>query len=113
MVKQSIDDIVTTSTEIAIRQFKLFGFSEEQISSLSASGRRDLRCELEKLSMLLDEKRTVSIKEINNSLHALKGLLMQMGNVELGSKIEEIDLEEKTVESIEKVRNTLFVSVKR
>ncbi len=81
--------LIDDTTEIARRHFGGFGFSDDQIETLLASGKRDLVKEFNKLKPLL-EKEPVDIEAINNSMHALKGLLSNMGNMALADKFIEL-----------------------
>ena len=82
-------NIISKTEVIAYNYLKDFGFNEEQISSLIVQGRKDLYKELTKLETLLDAD-TVSLDDINNVLHALKGLLFQLGNHNVAEKLNEI-----------------------
>ena len=83
-------NIITSTEVIAYGYFKDFGFNEDQINSLITQGKKDLHKELTKLETLLIHSDTMSVDDINNSLHALKGLLFQMGNHDLAEKLNEI-----------------------
>jgi hypothetical protein len=97
---------IEESLNIAAEKFKKFGFSDIQIEQLLASGKRDLEGEVAKLEILLEDE-TPDIEKINKILHALKGLLYNMGNTEAGDKMA--DLKEGTgrPEQIEMIRNIL------
>ncbi len=83
-------NIITSTEVIAYSYFKGFGFNEDQINSLITQGKKDLHKELTKLETLLIHTDTMSVDDINNILHALKGLLFQMGNHDLAEKLNEI-----------------------
>ena len=83
-------NIISETEIIAYDYLKAFGFSEEQISSLITQGKKDLDKELTKLETLLLHADTVPLDDMNNVLHALKGLLFQMGNHTLAEKLNEI-----------------------
>ena len=83
-------NIINKTEIIAYDYFKDFGFNEDQINSLILQGKKDLHKELTKLETLLIHADTMSIDDINNILHALKGLLFQMGNHDLAEKLNEI-----------------------
>jgi len=85
-----MNNIISKTEIIAYDYFKDFGFNEDQINSLILQGKKDLHKELTKLETLLIHADTVSIDDINNILHALKGLLFQMGNHDLAEKLNEI-----------------------
>ncbi len=83
-------NIINKTEIIAHEYLKGFGFSEDQISSLVIQGKKDLHKELTKLETMLVDIDTVTLDELNNVLHALKGLLFQMGNHDLAKKFNEI-----------------------
>ncbi len=81
---------IISDTEVAARDyFKNFGFNEEQINTLIVQGKNDLNKELTKLEILLSDE-TSSLADINNVLHALKGLIFQLGNYDVAEKLNEI-----------------------
>ena len=82
-------NIINQTENIAYVYLKNFGFTEEQISVLITQGKKDLHKELEKLESLLSGD-IGSLKDINNVLHALKGLLFQLGNHEVAEQLNEI-----------------------
>jgi len=81
--------IISETETIAYEHLKAFGFSQEQIIPLIDQAKKDLQENLTKLEILFQED-PISIDEINNNLHAIKGLLFNMGNHELSEKINEI-----------------------
>ncbi len=104
-----MEKIITETEMIAFDYLKAFGFSDEQIISLVTQGKKDLNKELSKLKILLDSD-DISYDDINNSLHALKGLLFQLGNHDLAEQLNEIrsDLEGKN--ALAEVRSLLSLS---
>jgi hypothetical protein len=82
---------------IARKKMTSFGFAPEQIDQLLESGKRDLENEFARLRNLLEGDGDT--EAINQSLHALKGLLLNMGNEKLAEKFIELrhndDLEDK------------------
>ncbi len=76
-----MDKLVATAVKRAHAVLSEYGFSEEQIDKLVKQGERDLRSECEKLQQLM---RTPphDWERIDDVLHALKGLLMNMGDTE-------------------------------
>ncbi len=84
-----MEKLIDDTTEIARKHFGGFGFSDDQVETLLASGKRDLVKEFGKLQLLLREE-SVDIEAINNSMHALKGLLSNMGNMALADKFIEL-----------------------
>ena len=83
-----MEKIISETEVLAFKYLKAFGFSDEQINPLVTQGKKDLRKELTKLQILLYAD-TISYSEISNTLHALKGLLFQMGNHDIAEKLTE------------------------
>jgi hypothetical protein len=81
-------DIIDETLKIATERFKKFGFKEEQITKLLKSGKDDLEKETLKLVEIL-KTQDIDIKKLNDSLHALKGLCLNMGNNSLADKLVE------------------------
>ncbi len=84
-----MEKLISQTEEIAFKHLKAFGFQDEQIDQLIIQGKKDLRKELIKLEILLQEDE-ISYNDINNVLHALKGLLFQLGNHEAAERLIEI-----------------------
>jgi hypothetical protein len=103
-----MENIIRETEIMAYDHFKAFGFNEEQISSLIDQGKKDLRKELGKLKTLLAESEKVSLDEINNSLHALKGLFAQFGNQHIAEQINEIRTNDKSKVILKKLSELLF-----
>ena len=81
--------IISQTEVIAFDYLKAFGFADEQINTLIGQGKRDLHKELTRLQTLIHAE-TIFYKDINNVLHALKGLLFQLGNHEVADQLNEI-----------------------
>jgi len=98
--------LIDETLEIARSRFSAFGFDEAQMERLLASGERDLRQELNRLQELLSEP-SISAEKIAFSLHAVKGLVANLGNDALASRIQ--TLEEKTKRSsfVEELRSLI------
>ena len=101
-------NIISETEVIAYDYFKAFGFSEEQINSLITQGKKDLHKELTKLETLLIHVDTVSLDDINNVLHALKGLIFQMGNHDLAEKLNEIRSNDDREVTLKELSGLLF-----
>ncbi len=84
-----MEKLISNTEDIAFKHFKAFGFKDEQIDQLILQGTKDLCKELTKLKVLL-EASEISYDDVNNVLHALKGLLFQLGNHEVAEKLVEI-----------------------
>ena len=85
----SMEKLINETEILAFDYLKVFGFHDEQIAQLIIQGKKDLHRELTKLKTLLHAN-TKSYIDINNVLHALKGLLFQLGNHTVADKLNEI-----------------------
>lgn len=84
-----MERIIRETEEHALAYLKAFGFQDEQVNTLISQGKKDLVRELTKLQELMAEDE-VPLEDVNNVLHALKGLLFQLGNHDLAQKLVEI-----------------------
>ena len=98
--------LINETLQIAQNKFAAFGFKEEQVTQLLASGKRDLENEIGKLEVLLEEE-NVSIDRLNQSLHALKGLLYNMGNTAAGDIMMDIQAGSSIPDHIEEIKKVL------
>jgi hypothetical protein len=101
-----MERLIDETMQIAQKKFAAFGFKEEQIKKLLDSGRRDLEKEIGKLKSLIEEE-NVSIDQLNQSLHALKGLLYNMGNTDAGDIMMDIQTDSSIPDHIEKIKKVL------
>jgi hypothetical protein len=101
-----MEALIEETRKIAEERFKAFGFAKEQIDQLVASGERDMRAELVKLQVLLEEENP-DTEKLNQSLHALKGLFLNMGNEALALKFSELREEEKNEEKIDLLKEMI------
>lgn len=99
-------NLISETMEIASKHFKNFGFEDEQIIPLLESGERDLTKELNNLQALL-RKEVIEIHAINLSVHALKGLFLTMGNVEVGNVLNELHKESADSHKITEIQHLL------
>jgi len=97
-------DIIETTLELAKEKFEKFGFKEEQINHLISSGRKDLEQEMSKLKEILSQT-DIDTTTLNNSLHALKGLLLNMGNSKIADKLIELKNSDDTQLKIEQIKS--------
>ena len=97
-------EIIETTLEIAKEKFKKFGFKDEQIAQLVTSGRKDLEQEISNLKEILHSS-DIDTKVLNDSLHALKGLLLNMGNNQIADKLIELKNSEDTQLKIEQIKS--------
>lgn len=100
-------NIINETEVIAYEYLNAFGFKEEQIVPLIAQGKKDLEENLTKLEILLREE-NASLVDINNVLHALKGLLFNLGNHELAEKLNEIRSHLESEASLKEISQLLF-----
>jgi len=98
--------LIEETLELASKKFSSFGFNEEQVAQLLVSGKKDLEKELDKLKILIMED-SVDIETINDSLHALKGLLYNMGNNEAGDLMNDLRNEKDSAEEIIAIKKIL------
>ncbi len=100
-----MQQIITDSIEIATKQFKSFGFKDEQILPLVSSGKRDLTNEMNILKELLVQNSDT--EAINNSIHALKGLLSTMGNKDIVKRLSSIHNETENIINVSQIQELL------
>ncbi|WP_294951290.1 hypothetical protein [Sulfurovum sp.] len=67
---------------------KEFGFEEDEIVPIVAKGKRNLETTLKNFEQMLSLPEAYSHDEADSILHALKGLLAQMGNKEKAEETE-------------------------
>ena len=99
--------IISETEVIAYNYLKAFGFEDEQITLLIIQGKKDLHKELTKLETLMHAD-VVSLDDINDVLHALKGLLFQLGNHELAEKLNEIRSHLDSEVTLKQISQLLF-----
>ena len=98
-----MEKLLTETLEIARKNFKKFGFEDEQIVSLLSSGEKDLSKELSKLQKLI-ENDPIDIATVNLSLHALKGLFLTMGNSIVADQLNELHQETNNASIISDIK---------
>lgn len=76
-----MDKLVEAAVKKAREMLGGYGFEQEQIDGLVKQGEIDLRSECEKLQQLMQTP-PYDWGQIDSVLHALKGLLMNMGDTE-------------------------------
>jgi len=99
-----MSDLIEQTMEMAFNKFKKFGFKDEQISQLIESGRKDLEHEIKKLVDILNAQ-NLNFEALNGSLHALKGLLLNMGNDTVANKLIELRNGEDSDTKITEIKN--------
>jgi len=100
-----MEKLIDETLQIAKTRFVSFGFKESQTEALLISAKRDLSKVIVQLEDLMRDD-SCDIEQINKSLHALKGLLYNMGNMEAGDQIVELSEcmdEEKLKSRIKKI----------
>lgn len=100
-------NIINETEMMAHAYFKDFGFNEDQINTLIAQGKKDLYKELGKLEMLIDNDMEF-LDDINNVLHALKGLFFQLGNHEVAEQLDEIREGQNSKDKLKEISELLF-----
>jgi phenylalanyl-tRNA synthetase beta subunit len=106
--KGKMDQFVEESLQIAAEKFKAFGFKEAQIEKLLASARQDLEKEIGRLRELLGCHEP-DTEKVNQVLHALKGLLYNMGNTEAGDLMSDLKNGSDGVGQIEAIKKILHL----
>jgi len=99
-----MSDLIEQTLHMATAKFKKFGFQDAQISQLIESGKKDLEREIQKLVSILSSD-TLDFEALNNSLHALKGLLLNMGNDTIANKLIELRNGEDSDTKITEIKN--------
>ncbi|MEA1953633.1 MAG: hypothetical protein U9O24_04525 [Campylobacterota bacterium] len=98
-------NIINNTKHIAHEHLKGFGFADEQITPLVEMGIKNLTETLTNLKILLDDE-SLSLEKLDDALHAIKGLLLQLGNADLAEALNAIRLDlsnPNTVTSISKL----------
>jgi hypothetical protein len=103
-----MEKLISETLQIARERFAAFGFKETQIEQLLESGRQDLEEEISKLSQLIMAEEH-DLQEINQSLHAIKGLLYNMGNMDAGDIMVDLRNTIENEESISKIKTLIGV----
>jgi hypothetical protein len=94
-----MEELIEETKRIAKERFQAFGFGEGQIEQLLASGERDMKKELANLREILLQD-PCDPERLNSSLHALKGLFLNMGNEEVAEKLSELRHDDNNTEKI-------------
>lgn len=101
-----MENLISDSLECARKHFEAYELTEEEMASLLAVGERDLRQELVKLSAILNAK-PIDMEHLNLSSHAVKGLLLNMGNKEAALKFTELREEDGYENAITQIKRLL------
>ncbi len=101
-----MDNIIEKILSDAKSNFENFGFKEDDITYLLNKARDDLEKQFSDLKQIL-EKPSIDIDKLDKSLHALKGLIMQLGSIELANKINSYRELLESNQDLEDLKNTL------
>jgi len=82
--------IIDETEERAFAFLKEFGFSNDEIAPVVAKGIFDLENTCDKLKILFNDFSEEKLDELDDLLHGLKGLLVQLGNTPLAEAIEKL-----------------------
>ena len=88
-----MQNIISKTERIAVEYLTGLGFSREQVTPLLDQARKDMEEEFGRLEMLRHAPVPDS-EALDRSLHAIKGLLFNLGNHELAEKLEALRHEE-------------------
>jgi len=100
--------IIDETEKAAYVYLKAFGFEENEIVPVVEKGLSDLENTLNKLRTLLASPEKENREKMDDILHALKGLLFQMGNHELAENIEALRGCEDRQKLYNSLNNLLF-----
>ncbi len=100
-------NIIKHTKETAYVYLSKFGFSDEQIIPLIDKGVVDLKRIISEVEVLLNTD-PISWDKVDDALHALKGLLFHLGNNPIAEQIDEIRLNQKIINSAQKLRKLLI-----
>lgn len=103
-------NFISKSEKIAYKYFKGYGFEDEEIFRLIDIGMRDVRLGLETLEGLLKEDESKYLENIYDILHGLKGLLAQLGNIEIIKEIEVLE-SSTDIDELRNKTNLLFFDI--
>ncbi len=102
-----MNKIIDETEVVAYEYLKAFGFSDEQIAPLILQAKKDLIKTLNQLEIALNSDE-VSVEEVNNGLHALKGLLFHLGNHALADQLNEVRTHLESESDFKKISQLLF-----
>jgi hypothetical protein len=86
-------NIIIKTEQIAVEYLTGLGFGREQVAPLLEQARRDMEEEFSRLEMLRHAP-SPDPEALDRSLHAIKGLLFNLGNHDLAEKLEALRHEE-------------------
>jgi uncharacterized membrane protein YccC len=82
-----LNTIIERTEKIAIAYLTGLGFGEEQVAPLMQQARKDLETEFARLEALRHAPQP-DAEQLDRSLHAIKGLLFNLGNHDLAERLE-------------------------
>lgn len=101
-----LDRLIETSLAMVRAQFSSYGFSQEQIAPLLEAGERDLGRELERVKAIMSTE-PPEREALDQALHAVKGLLLNMGNKEAAETFTELRHSLDSEQSLKEIRRLL------
>jgi hypothetical protein len=103
-----MQNIIDETEKRAYIFLKEFGFNEDEVVPVVTKGIFELGNTLEKLRTLLVSCHEHDAEVLDDTLHALKGLLFQLGNHALAEKIEELRSNDDITEICKELNKKLF-----
>ncbi len=100
--------IVAETEKLAYPYMKAFGFEESEVEPIVSKGLMELESTLERLEKLIASPSADDRKEMDDILHAMKGLLSQLGNQALSERVNELREEESIEHQCEVLRGLLY-----
>jgi transcriptional antiterminator Rof (Rho-off) len=94
--------IIERTEKVAYDYLKAFGFEEDKVDATVHKGITELENAFNKLTELINCN-DLDIEEIDNVLHYMKGILLQLGNVEDGKFVDLLRNEKGSLESIKRI----------
>jgi len=102
-----MNELLEDVEKIAYKSLTAFGFEEEDVIKLVKQAKKDLVSNLEKLKLQLSNN-PIDKVELSNVLHAIKGLLFQMGDHSRAEQINEIREDIDSNESLTDIKKLLL-----
>jgi len=101
-----MQNIIDKTEIIAVEYLTGLGFGREQVEPLIAQARTDLEREFARLESLRRSPHP-DAETLDRSLHAIKGLLFNLGNHELAEKLEAIRAEHEVERMLADLKRVL------
>ena len=100
--------IIVETEQKAYPFLKKFGFDEKEIPLVVAKGIFDLETIIDQLKVLFPTVSENNIDELDNLLHGMKGLLVQLGNYGLVEEIEKLRNYQDIRDACDSIHERLF-----